>query len=236
VSAPGVASGAVNVDATTRFGGGDVNMLYNVHRGGGWTVNLLAGYRYLQLDESLSIGSDSTLLVTTTYTDSVGNILATASPGSSVTVLDQFNTRNQYNAGQIGANFQYLLGRWAFSGAAKVAFGDTHETVTVNGNTVVYPINGSPVPLSGGNYATLQTGRYVQDRFAIAPEAQLNVGFQITPWMRTQLGYSFIYLSNAVRPGKQIDNVFDGMVHPTVPMVNSSFWAQGINLGVLFSF
>jgi hypothetical protein len=55
VSAPGIESGSVVVDATMRFGGGDLNVLYNLYRGNGWTINLLGGYRYLQLDESLTI-------------------------------------------------------------------------------------------------------------------------------------------------------------------------------------
>src|SRR5262249_42288238 len=105
VSAPGVESGSVFVDTSSRFGGGDVNGLVNLYRGNGWTINLLGGYRYLQLDESLAITANSTLFTTTTYTDNVGNVLATAPPGSAVTVIDQFGTRNQFNGGQGGAQF-----------------------------------------------------------------------------------------------------------------------------------
>ena len=160
----------MNVDATSRFGGGDVNFLYNLYRGNGWTVNLLAGYRYLELDESLTISANSNLFTTTTYTDNLGNVLATATPGSSVMVIDQFNTRNEFNGGQIGAQPQYQRGRWFIGGAAKLAVGATHEEVTVNGSTTVFPVSGAPVPPIGGNYASLDNGRYAMDRFAVAPE------------------------------------------------------------------
>jgi hypothetical protein len=236
VSAPGQESGSVVVGASTRFGGGDVNLLYNLYRGNGWAVNLLGGYRYLQLDETIAILANSNLFTTTTYTDGLGNVLATAPPGSSVQVFDRFATRNEFNGGQIGASFQYLWGRWSVGGAAKLAVGATHETVTVSGNTTVFPVNGAPVPLTGGNFATLQMGRYSVDRFALAPEAQLNVGYQFTPWMRGQIGYNFLYLSNVVRPGNQIDNTYDGATHPLVPMSTSTYWAQGLNLSLLFRF
>jgi hypothetical protein len=151
-------------------------------------------------------------------------------------VIDQFRTRNQFNGGQIGTEFQYLWGRWSVSGAAKVAFGDTHEVITIDGASNVFPVNGPPVRFSGGNYATLQAGRYWQDRFAVAPEALLNVGYQFTSWCRGQVGYDFIYLSNVARPGNQIDNTYNGTTHPGVPLTSSSYWGQGINLGLQFSF
>ena len=108
--------------------------------------------------------------------------------------------------------------------------------VTVNGNTTVFPVNAAPVPMTGGNYATLQIGRYATDRFALAPEGQLNIGYQLTPCIRAQIGYDFLYLSSVVRPGNQIDNTYDGMTHPLVPMTSSSFWAQGLTLSLQFNF
>jgi hypothetical protein len=239
VSAPGVESGSVLVAATTQFGGADVNLLGNLYRqngGYGWTINVLGGYRYLQLDESLTVTGNSNLFTTTTYNDNMGDVLATAPPGSAVTTIDQFTTRNQFNGGQLGLQCQYLWRLVSITGAAKVALGDTYEEVRVNGNTTVFPVNGSPVPLSGGNFASLQVGRYSTNRFAVAPEAELKIGYQVTPYMRAQIGYNFLYLSNVVRPGNQIDNTYDGATHPLVPMAGSSFWAQGLTLGLQFSF
>jgi hypothetical protein len=236
VSAPGLESGSVFVDTSSRFGGGDVNLLYNLYRCHGWTINLCGGYRYLELDESLTITANSNLFTATTYSDNMGNVLANAPAGSAVTVLDQFATRNYFNGGQIGTEFQYLWRRWSISGLVKLGIGDTHEVVTITGNTLVLPVNAAPIPLAGGNYATIQVGRYSIDRFALAPQAQLNLGFQLTPWARFQVGYDFLYLSSVLRPGNQIDNSYDGVTHPVVPMASSSFWAQGLTFSVQFSF
>jgi hypothetical protein len=236
VSAPGVESGSVIVDARSRFGGGDLNVLLNLYRGNSWSINLLGGYRYLQLDESLTITANSNLFTTTTYTDNMGNVLATAPPGSAVTVIDQFGTRNQFNGGQVGSQFQYVWRRLSINGTAKLAIGDTHEVISINGNTTVFPVNAAPVPLTGGNYASLQIGRYSTDRFALAPEFQLNLGYQLTPCIRAQIGYDFLYLSSVARPGNQIDNTYDGVTHPLVPMASSSFWIQGLTLGLQLNF
>jgi hypothetical protein len=236
VSAPGVGTGGVTVDATSRFGGGDVNVLYNLYRAQGLTVSLLGGYRFLELDESITITGNSTLLDASTFTDTAGNVLATAPPGSTFTVIDHFGTRNQFSGGQLGAEFQYWWDCWFVGGAAKVALGATHEVITVEGATNVFPTNGAPVPITGGNFANIQIGRYARDRFAVAPEAQLNVGCQITPCLRALIGYNFLYLSSVARPGNQIDNSYDGVVHPGVPRTSSSFWAQGLNVGLQFNF
>jgi hypothetical protein len=74
------------------------------------------------------------------------------------------------------------------------------------------------------------------DRFAVAPEVRLNVGYQFTPCIRGLVGYQFTYLSSVLRPGNQIDNTYDGAGHPGVPMTSSSYWAHGFTAGLQFSY
>jgi hypothetical protein len=92
------------------------------------------------------------------------------------------------------------------------------------------------VSLLGGNFASQQIGRYAADRFALAPEAQLNVGYQFLPGLRGQVGYNFLYLTSVARPGNQIDNTFDGLTHPAVPLIGSTYRAQGLTLGLQLSY
>ncbi len=151
VSAPGIDTGNVGVNSSTEFWGLDLNVMYNLFRNSNWSLTLLAGFRYLQLDENITITANSSLFTTTTYTDNLGNVLATAPPGSTVTVVDEFGTHNQFYGGQVGARFQANWNRWSFEGTGFLAIGATHESVNVNGYTVVYPVNANPVPLVGGN-------------------------------------------------------------------------------------
>jgi hypothetical protein len=237
VSAPGVATGGVSVRTTSELDGGDVNLMVNLYRSRCWSVSLVGGYRYLRLDEWLTVTGTSNPFGTTTFTDGGGNTVATATPGSAVVAIDQFGTRNEFSGGQIGAEIEYQAGRWSVGAVGKVAIGATHETVLVNGITNVFPADGSaPTTLLGGNYATLQPGRTTATRFAVAPEGRLTVGYQFTPWLRATVGYSFLYLSNVARPGNQIDNVYDGVSRPAVPLTSSSFWAQGLDVGVQLNY
>lgn len=236
VSAPGIETGNAWVTSTTELWGLDTNLMYNLVRNSNWSVTLLGGFRYLQLDETLNVTANSSLFVPTTYTDNMGNVLAYAPPGSTITMVDQFDTHNQFYGGQVGGRVEYTWNRWSFNGTGLLAIGATHEWVNVNGYTNIYPTNGPAVPLAGGNYATLQMGQYSQNRFAVVPELKLNVGYQFTPSIRATIGYDFTYISSVLRPGNQIDNTYDGVVHPLVPMKASGFWTQGLNLGVQFSF
>ena len=236
VSAPGTDTGGTAVNAGSRFGGGDVNFLVNLYRTDRWSITLLAGYRYLELDESLAIDANAHMFIPTMFLDPQGNTLVTAPAGSTILVFDRFSTRNQFNGGQLGAEFQYLWGRWSVNSVAKLGIGATHEVITIDGSTLVLPVGGAPVPVLGGNFATLQAGRFSHDTFALAPEFQLTLGYQITPYLRATLGYDFLYLSHVVRPGNQIDNTYDGVAHPGVPFSSSGYWAQGINLGLRFTY
>jgi hypothetical protein len=236
VSAPGVETGGVSVRTSSELWGLGITGLFNLYRNNGWTVSATGGFRYLQLDEHLNIVSNSALFTTATYTDNQGNTLASAPPGSTVTVTDEFSTRNQFYGGEIGLRVQYIMDRWSFSARGTFAMGGMHETVRVNGVTNVFPINADPVFLNGGNFATLQNGLYARNVFAVVPGMQLTLGYQFTPFLRATVGYNFLFISNVVRPGNQIDNTYDGVMHPLVPMKTSTYWAQGLNLGLRVSF
>jgi hypothetical protein len=233
VSAPGFSTGAAAVDTTSRFWGADVNGLYTLYRGDGWEVALLGGFRYLALDESLTVSNSATLLMPVTFNDGPGGGPTTLLPGSAASVVDCFGTHNQFYGGQLGARFEAQLGNWFITAVGKVALGTTHEVITATGNTLVSPTNGPRVLVGLGNYVLdTNAGRYWSYPFTAVPEAQLTVGYQLGAHVRATVGYNFLYWSNVARPGNQIDNVFDGVVRPAVLLASSSFWAQGLTFAL----
>jgi hypothetical protein len=237
VSGPGMATGAALVSTSSCFAGGEINGLFNIYRDNSWSIRLLGGFRYLELNETLTVTNSSTLLSSVDYTDTMGNTLVTAPAGSFASAWDFFGTRNQFYGGQLGARFEGNAGRWIFSGAGKLALGATHEVITINGNTLVSPVNAGPVTLQGGNFATsTNSGRFADTRFAVAPEIQLSVGYQLGAHVCLLAGYNFLWLSSVARPGNQMDNVYDGVTRPGVPMASSSFWAQGLTFSCLFRY
>ena len=88
-------------------------------------------------------------------------------------------------------------------------------------------------------------GSRSQNAFAVVPEFQTKLGFDITPTIRFTVGYDFMYLSNVIRPTDQIDrNIPKGQTYQqdttqpdssTVParmFKATDFYAQGLNVGI----
>ncbi len=88
------------------------------------------------------------------------------------------------------------------------------------------------------------SGIYTQDQFVVIPQLGLELGYQVTCHTRAYLGYNILYWGNVMRAGDQIDRNIDPRNWANAPdaanalpfpqFLNrcSSFWAQGINLGV----
>ena len=86
----------------------------------------------------------------------------------------------------------------------------------------------------------------------MVPEVGLNIGYRINPQASIILGYSFMYASNVVRPGNQINRTVNttqshfvhrrpggpagGSRATVVPVQRLGFWAQGINVGLSYRF
>ena len=80
------------------------------------------------------------------------------------------------------------------------------------------------------------------------------LGYKLTDWARAFAGYTIVYASDVLRPGLQFDpginptqapaingggasiNTFVGSPRPQVNFNTCDFWAQGLNLGIEFSY
>lgn len=241
VSFPGVVGGSVTVQDRFRFWGADVNLRKRLYCGcNGWIDGLL-GYRHLDLTEQLTITENLNVFQNGAR---VGNII----------VNDSFKTQNRFNGGQIGLAGERRIGqRWFINGWAKIAFGNVHQTVTIDGTT---QFSGFPAPAingvrPGGVMALPSNiGSHSVDRFAVVPEVGFKVGMDVTQHLRLYAGYDFIYMSSVVRPGDQIDRVINrsqlpnvlnpgvpplvGQPRPAVVFRTTDFWAQGVNFGMMY--
>src|SRR5262249_15474021 len=147
----------------------------------------------------------------------------------------------------IGLRAKCTRGPWDLELVGKVALGVTHEVVDISGATLVTPAGGVTSAVSGGLLAQpTNIGRFSRGNFAVIPEAGINVGYQLTPRVRLLAGYTFLFWSNVVRPGDQVDRVVNatqltgglltGPARPGVLFRTSDFWAQGLNLGIELRF
>jgi hypothetical protein len=240
--------GRVSVDSKSQLWGAELNGIMNLGRDCNGRLDLLAGARYLDLKESVSIRED--LLVSSPMTTT-----SLAVPGTTSTVIDSFATRNFFYGPQFGLRDEWCWGRWKLDVTGKIALGVSHETVDINGNTfATAPVltNGTPTSaatsnMTGGLLALgSNIGHQSHNRFAAIPELGVNVSYQITDHWRAVVGYTFLYDSNVVRPGDQINtNVNKNLIPPPTPSQpaqpaptnnHSDFWAQGGSVGLEFRY
>jgi hypothetical protein len=78
------------------------------------------------------------------------------------------------------------------------------------------------------------------------PEVSAKLGYQVTPNIRTFVGYDFMYWTSVLRPGGAIDTtvnasqagggVLVGAARPLPQFTTSEFWVHGVNVGVKADF
>jgi hypothetical protein len=230
----GPLAGAIHVSSTSQFQGADIDLRTNLWRGCCWRIDLLTGFRYLQLNNNLGVTE---------------NLLAPG--GAGILVNDSFGTRNNFYGGQIGIDMQFRRGRWSLNLMEKIALGDTQEHVSINGNTVFMPVGGAASVQPGGLLALpTNIGTYSHNKFAIAPETGVKVGYQLTDHVNLFATYSFVYLNQVVDTAHVIDRnvnptqlpsllgpgTLAGPARPIFVFKSSDFWAQGVSIGIEFRY
>jgi hypothetical protein len=247
VADPGAFAGSIAVRATARLYGWESNALARLVRSEGFSLDLLAGYRYLRLDEGLDILQNSTLLP--------GGALAfdgaTVLPPGAVAITDDFATRNTFHGGQLGARAAWDVGRLSLGLTGKVALGATHQVGRIAGSTTLEGTGAPPVTVPGGVLAlSSNSGRLADDRFSVVPELGLQIGWRLTPHLRATAGFSLLYWTDVARPGDLLDRTVNptllptshafgvaaGPAEPHSALGSADFWAQGASLGLELRF
>jgi hypothetical protein len=227
---------ALTASTSVRVQGWEVNSVANVLDEKNVRLNFLLGWRYLQVHEGLRIEQTQFR-----YAPGLG-VAQTA---------DQFDAHNRFHGGQLGLHADVRRGIVFCEMTGKIAFGQSYEVVKTEGMThLVAPGPGFPVlqtfGASGIYVQPSNFGRTANGVFAVVPEGTLKLGFRLGDTGRLYVGYSFIYLSDAVRPGDQIDRALNPAQIPLVsgaaPAFNgdrpaklfnrSDLWVQGLVIGL----
>ena len=237
VAQPNLSSGRLDITTDSYLWGADVNYRKAICRTCDRTYGWFAGYRYLNLTESLTIAESLT---------STGR-LSPDPVGTKVFVQDRFETRNQFNGGQVGGFWNRKFGRFDWDVRASVALGETQQRIAIDGLQQRTRPGEATQNFRGGLLATgPNLGTFYQSKFSVVPEITTNIGFQVTQNLKFYVGYNYLYWSNVVRPGDQIDRTVDVALVPNPPagvvpsstqrpvptFRQSDFWAQGVQFGV----
>jgi hypothetical protein len=240
VAFPGLAGGSVSANAlTTGLIGAGALFRANLCCGCCYRIDWLGGYRYLNFSDRLNINETITNL-------SPANFIM---PGTTLAVGDRFDTRNMFNGFNTGLSGQFQRGAWAVEGLAMIAVGDNHRVVDIAGATTV-TVPGFPAMTNAGGLLALPSniGHFSGDHTAVIPQFGANLYYQIAPWMRATVGYTFLLWPQVVRSADAIDTAVNpnqlppgnplggGQTHPVFTGGTSTFWAQGISAGLQLRF
>ena len=182
--------GNLNISTTSRLWGAELNGIC-----AGWSncncnVAFLGGIRYLDLQESL--------LIDNTTNDLQNDVTTTFQEG--------FRTRNRFYGPQVGARMGVRHDCWTLDVTGKLAIGSNRQLVDINGTITQF---GTDAPTPGtfpGGFFTQPSNisRRNHDQFAVVPELQVKVGYDICCWARAFVGYDVLYLNQAVRPAPRL--------------------------------
>jgi hypothetical protein len=240
VSLPGFVDGNVQAGASSGslFGAG-ILARANLFDDCRCRLDALIGYRYVSLSDNVAITENLTA------TDPTGTV---APLGTNLVLADNFHAANNFHGADLGLAGLVRWNAWTLEATARVALGATLERVEINGATSITVPGFPPVTSPGGLLAlSSNSGVFSRSPFAVVPEMQIHLAYDINEHTSIHFGYSFLYWSRVVRAGDQIDlAVNPDLLPPPLPGASplrpaftfqeTSFWAQGIDLGLDFRF
>ncbi|MEO8495397.1 MAG: BBP7 family outer membrane beta-barrel protein [Planctomycetota bacterium] len=236
VAFPNVVRGSIQANALTNLASGGLWMRFDPHGLGspcevrsGRKLNWVLGYRYMRLKDQIVINESL-------------ESLDTANPGTFV-INDSFATKNSFHGVEVGAVYEADYGPLFLEALTKVAIGNNHQSVSINGYSDITEL-GLLERFPGGVLAQrTNIGSYSRNEMALIPQLGVTLGWRVTRRLSLTAGYSLIYFSNVVRAGDQISTdvnpnlfppeatPFSGPLRPQFAWRESDFWAHGLSLG-----
>lgn len=240
IALPGSFAGSAKLSISNKMQGLEWNGLARLNCIQCLELRALAGFRYWNFDERLIFNTNSPSVVP---------------PPDVFFTKDEFKTRNQFFGGQLGIEGKYCWCDFFLKAKLKIALGAMVERLKIKGLLVTNDFNGfgAPVEFPAG-YLAMPTnnGHHKHTRFAVIPEIDINLGYQATHWLSFQVGYTFLYANEVLWAGKQIDRGINPSQAPAITSIpstdvvgvrrpkplfkTSSFWAQGLNVGMEVAF
>ncbi len=241
---PDRVEGSVNVSIRTNLAGAEGNLGYAVNS---CVVDwAYVGYRYLNLTESLALNTTFQALA-----PGFLPFLGTFQPAGTVgQISESFGTSNEFNGGQFGLVKRVAYRNVSLDLRTSVALGETRQRVRIQGESTVTPPGGAAMTAPGGIFSQVSNiGTYTTNQFSVVPEVGATLYVRMLDCLIGSVGYNFLYWTNVVRPGEQIDRnielqqtpfsgTFTGIPggRPTVTNRRSDLTVHGLSAGLAISF
>lgn len=244
VAFPDLASGTIDVNARSSLNSGALHYREvfwkecdpgypcpdNCWRSGpsSFSLGFQIGPRFINLRDSIGVNEQLT---------AIGN-------GNAYQIQDSFRTKNQFWGSELGLFGTRQRRRWSLDGGIRLAIGGTKQQLDVSGQTAVNA--GGMTTISPGGFLAQRTnsGSWEQRKFALIPQFDVGIGYQMTNTWRCSVGYSLLYWGSVLRATEQIDPVINpgllppeqnpltGDLRPATLLHESSYLAHGITIGL----
>lgn len=237
LATPGLFKAKAFLKTSNKMQGAELNIVRNICWDHGINYWLLAGFRYWNFNDHLKFFADSPLVVIPTIYRNE----------------DKFHTENDFYGGQVGVGFEYQYCSFSLRMLGKVALGAMRQKSKIEGLFVTNEFSGKIQAFEGGYFALpTNISDHKRTHFAVIPELNIDLGYQLTDCARIHIGYSALYASNVLRASKQMSSAINptqsanieftptpvlvGEPSPQAKFRGSSLWVQGVNLGIDFTF
>ncbi len=231
ISYPELVDGTLNIFSATEFHSWEAVLRRNVSQ---WThvqTDYFIGYRYARLDDLVQVNESSVSLSGPTL-------------DATLRLGDKFQTKNDFHGGELGIRvLRQTSPCWSIELTGQVALGSTSSTTVVDGQTEVTAADGSRrITEAGLLVQETNAGTYEHDTFSTLSEGSITLRRQFACGLAARFGYTFLYWSDVLRAGEQIDvavnptqippGTLEGEPRPSLPNDTTGFWAQGLHFGL----
>ena len=223
VAYTGLSTGSIDVRATNDILGTDAYLRTNAGHGRGWSVDLIGGYEFMRVDDDVRIASASTI------TGGGGLPI-----GSTIDVVDFFDSRNEFHGGMVGMLAEAHYRCWRLSVLAKLAVGDMRQQISISGRTVTDTGGGPAVTGNGVLAWPSNIGTYTQNKIVYIPELGVNLSYAVTDYLELTMGYRFTWWSSVASAGDHIDLNVDptqGVASPGFTWQDTQYYLHSLSIG-----
>lgn len=213
-------AGSIATANKARLAGGEIHFTRNIYNDPKSRIDLFAGFRYYDLNESFTIYQSTDIV--TGGTISVGGQPPLAA-GTKIILQDRAYTRNQFYGGEVGSFMKHSHGILFATLTPRLAFGTFHQVTNITGSTrstdqTQQPVNGGLLAVgTGPNDGNIL--RSSENRFGLAANVAINGGVNLTEHFSVAVGYTFMFFNEVARPLGQFDQNINQRLVPT----NSTF-------------
>ena len=235
ISFPGLTTGLLAFNADTDV---DTIELLFQRSMGTWRsafVDASLGYRYMRLDDRLSIVESSTALSGPTA-------------GIRTRLVDDFVAENRFHGVTLGLDLHWHRGeRWIVEFNGKVSYGNARRMVRIDGSTTTRDAGGTTTSAGGGLLALpTNIGTRVSNKVTYVAELGLLLKYRLNERMFLTCGYTVLQFDKVARATDQIDftvnttqvppGTLTGVSRPAFRLFESELLAHALRFGFEYSY